>query len=180
MTKPQIVKCRFCHNSIDKSTAYSPKKGMYYCDEEHYQKYLDKKNYKPSKTKSDGEPNDRRELTDWIQNYYVDVQGWNKYEINWKLITAQLKNIMEDGDLKYSGILLTLKYLVDIKEMDLLHNESGSVLGLVPMNYINAKNYWKECQEIKKAVEEFEFDDEVRVIKRLDNKDNKWYNKVEF
>ena len=38
-----IVKCRYCHKEIDKDTAYSPAKGRYYCNEEHYLKHEGKK-----------------------------------------------------------------------------------------------------------------------------------------
>ena len=177
----QEVTCRFCKKKINKSMALKVGDRSYYCNETCHKKQEDKIKYKPSKVKSDGQINERRKVTDWIMEYYVS-QGVDKHDINWGLITAQLKNIMEEKvliddemrNLKYSGILLTLKYLVDIEGKNLLNNESGSVLGLVPSNYIRAKNDYLKTKEIEKAINEFDFNDDVVVIKKNVDKKSKY------
>ena len=73
---------------------------------------MDKNKYKSPRKKSDGTENLRRKLTDYIQELYIN-QGYDKHDIDWKLITAQIKNFMkDDSSITYSGIKYTLWYLV--------------------------------------------------------------------
>ena len=174
------VKCRYCKKEIDKDTAYKPKDRLYFCSKEHYKCQCDKEKYKSPKTHNDGSINERRLLTDYIQDYYVE-QGYDKHDINWQLITAQIKNQIDEYGFKYSGILLTLKYMVEIKEMNLLDNKSNSIVSLVPFEYNNAKKNWIETEKIKKEIKAFDFNDEEIVIKKSIDKDNKkLYNKIDM
>ena len=75
------VKCRFCKQSIDKESAYNPAPRIFYCNEEHYQKQLDKDKYKPKPIKANGETNQRRLLTDWLMEQHIE-QGYDKHDIN--------------------------------------------------------------------------------------------------
>ena len=174
------VKCRYCKEEIDKSTAYNPSGRLYFCNLDHYKKQCDKDKYKPSKKKKDGSPNERRQLTDYIQDYYIS-QGYDKHEINWQLIMAQIKNQIDEYGFKYSGMLLTLKYMVEIKEINLLANKSNSIVSLIPFEYNNAKNNWIETQNIKKELESFDFTDkEITIVKRIDNNNKKLYNSIDM
>ena len=174
------VKCRYCKQEIDKETAYHPSGRLYFCNMEHYKKQCNKEKYKSPKTNRDGSTNERRALTDYIQDYYIS-QGYDKHDINWQLITAQIKNQIDEYGFKYSGMLLTLKYMVEIKEMNLLDNKSNSVVSLIPFEYNNAKNNWIETENIKKEVESFDFTDkEITVVKRIDKNRKKLYNSIDL
>ena len=62
------------------------------------------------------ESQEYRNLTDYIQEIYISY-GYNNNDIEWKMITAQIKNMVKDG-LRYSGILLTLNYMVNDKQKE--------------------------------------------------------------
>jgi len=167
------VKCRFCHKEISKSTAYSPKQGMYYCDQSCYEQAQDKK--KPQRQQKNFKSfkgTDREKCTDFIQSLYLE-QGYTKSNIPWVLVGSQLKNILESNPTwKYSGIRYTLWYMHDILEMNMFH-EKGTPLNLVEFYYNDARDYYMECEEIKKAIEDIDWEDEVKVVKRVDRKDRK-------
>jgi len=74
----------------------------------------------------------------------------------------------------YSGIQYCLGYMKDIEEINLFDEMSNTVLALVPFNYDKSKKYFFQCQAIKKAVANFEFDDNVIVIKKSKNSGNRW------
>ncbi len=178
-------KCKHCNKLLDKSSAYmyqktesSPK--LYFCNESEFDMYMaeiervkleQKKKYKPTKTKVDGTPNPRRTLTDYIQSIYLQ-QGYDNSDIPWTLITSVMKNIMdnykdyEEKDYSYGGIQYCLWYMKEIEEVNLFDEMSNTVLGLVPFYYDKSKKYWFQCAEIKKAVKDFKFDDNVIVIKK--------------
>ncbi len=161
------VKCRFCKKEIDKDTAYSVELGRYYCNEEHKQLQENKIKYKAPKVNKDGEPNDRRMLTDYIQEQFVN-EGWDKHDINWTLMMAQIKNIQKDNpNLNYNWIRYCLWYLIEIKHQNLFNNEfNGSILNLVPFTYNEAYAYYKESKNIKKELENYTEDTERKVIFR--------------
>lgn len=174
------VKCRYCKKEIDKDTAYKPKDRLYFCSQEHYKCQCDKEKYKSPKVNTDGKSNDRRQLTDWIQDYYVS-QGYSKYNINWQLITAQIKNQIDTYGFKYSGMLLTLKYMTEIKGMNLLDDKSNSIVSLIPFEYNNAKNNYIEMQKIKNKINTFDFNDEEIIIKKhIDKSNKKLYNSIDM
>lgn len=172
-----LVKCRFCKKEITKEGAYSVQQGKYYCNEEHYNLQLNKIKYKAPKTNANGEPDDRRMLTDYIQEQFVN-QGWDKHDINWTLMTAQIKNIQEKNpNLNYNWIRYCLWYLVEIKKQNLFNEEfNGSILNLVPFVYTEAYNYWKETKSIKSQTQDYTEDKVIRVIKKKtdDNKIIEW------
>lgn len=164
------VKCKFCKTEIDKSIAYNPKPKIYYCNQECCTKQENKSKYKPSKTKSNGEPNDRRLLTDYIQELYIN-EGWDKYSINWSLICKQIQNIQKDNPkLTYNWIRYVLWYLVEIKQQNLFGEFDGSILNLVPFTYIEAYNYWKQTKETKTAIQNFELNDNKCIVVKSINK----------
>lgn len=165
-----LVKCRFCKKEITKEGAYSVQQGQYYCSEEHYELQQNKIKYKAPKVKYDGEPNDRRLLTDYIQEIFVD-NGWDKHDINWTLITAQIKNIQkENPKLNNNWIRYCLWYMRVIKGQNFFdENFNGSILNLVPFVYLEAYDYWKETKNLKYKIEDFKFTDNT-VIKKHRNK----------
>jgi len=186
-------KCKQCNKMLDKSSAYvyqktesSPK--LYFCNESEFDMYIaeinrvkleQKKKYKPDKVKVDGTVNPRRQLTDVIQSIYVS-NGIDNSDIPWTLITSVMKKLMEDykdyEGKEYTplGIKYCLGYMKDIEEINLFDEMSNTVLALVPFNYDKSKKYFFQCQAIKKAVANFEFDDNVIVIKKSKNSGNRW------
>ena len=174
------VKCRFCKKEIEKDNAYKVGQKLYFCNKEHYLSQCNKDKYKSPKINKDGTTNSRRQLTDWIQNYYIQ-QGYDKHDINWQLITAQIKNQIDEYGFKYQGMLLTLKYMTEIKCMNLLDDRSVSVVSLIPFEYNNAKNNWLETENIKKEIDNFDFsDNEIIVKKSIDKEKKKVYNSIDM
>lgn len=160
------VKCVFCGNQVDrdKAISYAPRK--YVCSDKCHKDYDNKIKYKPQPIKPNGDVNDRRICTDKIQELYLK-QGFKDHQINWQLITAVLKRMMDEHpDYTYRGIVYTLWFMQKIKQMDLFSAESNTVLALVPFNYNEAKQFALDCQKIRNSVKNFEINDEVIVIKK--------------
>jgi len=165
------VKCIFCGNQVDKDKAISYAPRRYVCGDKCYKDYDAKVKYKPQPIKPSGEINDRRVCTDYIQKL-LNSNGIPDHKINWKLICSVMKNMMDnnvDYDGKkytYNGIKSTLRYMKDIKQMDLFSDLSNTVIDLVPFNYNEAKQFAIECYKIRNSVKDFESNNEVIVIKK--------------
>lgn len=174
MTKEPQVTCRNCKSKIDKSTAYSVTKGSYFCDEECYE-------ISENKNKSKFKSNDgssRLDYTNYIQSLYVDKYGYDKSQLGssfWAMITKQTASLMQEYNIKYSTIKYVLWYMTEIKEMNLLSGDyDGTILNLVGYYIDEAKQYYMQCEEIKKSVAKFNFDDNVIVIKKSKNSGNRF------
>lgn len=173
------VKCRFCHKELDKATAYNPSRGMYYCNESCYQQAQDRKNHHTQKNYKSAKGTKREDCTDYIQLLYME-KGYTKSNIPWVLVGSQLKNILDNNPTwKYSGIKLTLQYMHKTLGMDMFYN-TGTPLNLVEYYYDEAKDWWIECRDIAKDVDEFEFDDETKVVKKNTFDDKKYKINTEF
>ena len=122
---------------------------------------------------SDKDKEEYTKLTDYIQSLYLQ-QGIDKQKIPWKVITAQIKQVMtEDKTLTYAQLLYIIKYMVDILEMNLFDDSfNGTILNLVPYYINEAREFCLKCKEIKKLASEFDFSDNVRVVK-VGNRNNK-------
>lgn len=168
-----MPKCRYCKKEIEKDNSYKVGKASYYCNKECYELSQNKKD-KPQTDSS------RRQLTDYIQDYYLD-NGYNKNEINWNLLASQIKNLVDKG-MKYSGIKYCLWYMIEIKEMNLFNDDfNGSILNLVDFYYEESKRYWKQTDDIRKEIEQFDFEDNVVIVKKpLDKYNKKCYNKIDL
>lgn len=165
-----IVKCKFCKNDIKKNIAYKVGKTSYYCDELCYQRKKEQQNKQKNKYKPK-DNTDRLECIDYIQQIYIN-EGYDKSEINWKLITAILKKLLEDN-MCYSGIIYTLWYCKEIINIDLFDDKSNTILWCVPFEYKNAQLYWEECQSVIESVDNFDFNEEIKIIKNTENKKTK-------
>ena len=115
---------------------------------------------------SDEDKKSYNKLLDYIQSLYLS-QGYTKQQIPFKVITAQIKQIMtEDKTLNYNQLLYVIKYMVDILEMNLFDDSfNGTILNLVPYYINDAREFCLKCKEIKKLASEFDFSDNVRVVK---------------
>ena len=115
---------------------------------------------------SDKDKEDYSKLTDYIQSLYLQ-QGIDKQKIPWKVITAQIKQIMtEDKTLTYAQVSYIIKHMVEILEMNLFDDSfSGTILNLVPYYINEAREFCLKCKEIKKLASDFDFSENVRVVK---------------
>ncbi len=141
----RLPKCKYCNEEIlDKSQAIKKSNGWYHLD--CYNKLQEEKKNKKS---------ERQLLLDYINELYDGQTP--------KYVYIQIEEFKKKYDMKYSGMLLTLKYAFTEKEM-YFDNEKG--IGIIPYLYSEAKNNWLRQQEINKAVEEFEFEDKEVIVRR--------------
>lgn len=175
------AKCKQCSNITTNKDIYTEKetkkkdgttstKKIYFCSDKCKQEYNTPKPIIET---------DYTKLTNWIQQYYIN-QGWNKKSIPFPLIMSQLKNITDKHkDYNYKSILYVLKYMSDTLSINLLTKESNnSILSLVPYYYNEARDFCLKCAEIRKLAKDFDFSDNVKVVK-VGNRKNK-YDEMEF
>ena len=122
---------------------------------------------------SDKDKEDYSKLLDYIQLLYLS-QGYTKQQIPFKVITAQIKQIMsEDKTLNYAQLKYIIWYMVDILQMNLFDESfNGTILNLVPYYINEAREFCIKCKDIRKMASEFDFDDKVRIVK-VGNRSNK-------
>lgn len=154
-----MPKCRFCKKEISAKEAVfddSGKRKIYYCSEEH--KAMDKEKKIPVKeTSGEEKKNPRRDLTDYILEIYLE-NGYDRKEINWDLITSQMKNMMESNEMMvYSGMKYCLWYMYEIAKVNLFQAKGNTIISLLPFYYEESKKYYLKAKEIKDAVKEFDF-----------------------
>lgn len=175
MTKPIIVKCKYCGKEVEKDKAYNPKPKCYYCNENHYLSALEKQKQNKKHSFKSPEGSDRRNYTDTIQNLYI-YYGWDKDKINWQTIMAQTNRLLKDNSKwTYDTILYILEYEQEILGLQLITKESNwSPLSLVDYHYIDAKKYWEECESIKQSIDGFDFEDKNIIITKTQNYKKKY------
>ena len=115
---------------------------------------------------SDEDKKSYKSLLNYIQSLYLS-QGYTKQQIPFKVITAQIKQIMtEDKTLNYNQLIYVIKYMVDILEMNLFDDSfSGTILNLAPYYIQEAREFCIKCKDIRKMASEFDFEEKVRVVK---------------
>ena len=115
---------------------------------------------------SDKDKESYKSLLDYIQSLYLS-QGYTKQQIPFKVITAQIKQIMtEDKTLNYNQLIYVIKYMVDILEMNLFDDSfNGTILNLVPYYINEAREFCIKCKDIRKMASEFDFEEKVRIVK---------------
>lgn len=170
MAEVKLVTCKNCKKQIEKSTAYNPAKGQYFCDENCYAEYktpkhtcyVCKKQHKESDMAFylkhwvckkclpewlDSEETQRDLFLDYVWNLYdKDYQTSNKY----MLIRKQAEYYHKEYGFKYKGMLLAVKYHIDTLEK-VWYNDYG--LGQVfPATYIQLKENWQRQHELSKLV----------------------------
>ena len=115
---------------------------------------------------SDKEKEDYVKLTDYIQLLHIQ-NGIDKNSIKWNIMTAQIKNYMADNkSLTYAQIKYVLFYMVEILELNLFDESfNGTILNLVPYYINEAKEFCIKCKDIKKLANEFDFTENVKIVK---------------
>ena len=178
MANPKCKQCKqpipnksiYIEQDVNKRDGTVDKKRLYFCCDECKAEY--------EKPKPIVE-NPYNKLLDYIQSLYLS-QGYTKQQIPFKVITAQIKQIMsEDKTLNYAQLKYTLKYMVEILQMNLFDESfNGTILNLVPYYINEAKEFCIKCKDIRKMASEFDFDDKVKVVK-VGNR-NKKIEEMEF
>jgi len=122
---------------------------------------------------SDKDKESYKSLLDYIQSLYLS-QGYSKPQIPFKVITAQIKQIMtEDKTLNYAQLSYVLKYMVEILEMNLFDDSfNGTILNLVPYYINEAKEFCIKCKDIRQLASDFDFTPNIRTVK-VGNRDKK-------
>lgn len=171
--------CKYCGKEIDKETAYSPKRGQYYCSENHYLSALEKKQNKSNHSYKSAEGTDRRNYTDFIQNLYVNGYGWDKKKIGWQFIMSQTNNLLKTNpNWTYETIEYIIWYMQEILGLNLICKESNwSPLSLVDYYALEAELYFNECQKVTESANNYT--DDVVTITKTKNKKIK-YKPMEF
>lgn len=91
------------------------------------------------------EKKDRRKVTDLIQSMWGE-------DANWPLLTAQLKNIMEDYELTHKDVYYVLKYCKDYEQIQV--NLDYGLYQIFP-KYIQAvDNFRDKLAEAKEKADE--------------------------
>lgn len=101
----------------------------------------------PTKTPklSEQERKDRRQLTDLIQ------EMWGE-DANWPLLTAQLKNIMEDYELTHKEVYYILKYCRDYEQV--LVNLDYGLYQFIPKYIMAVDEFRDKLAEAKEKADE--------------------------
>ena len=115
---------------------------------------------------SDKDKESYKSLLNYIQSLYLS-QRYTKQQIPFKVITAQIKQIMtEDKTLTYAQVSYIIKYMVEILEMNLFDESfNGTILNLVPYYINEAREFCIKCKDIRKMASEFDFEEKVKVVK---------------
>lgn len=173
------VKCKYCGKDIDRETAYSIKKGQYYCNENHYLSAIEKKQNNTKHSYKSVEGSDRRAFTDAIQDLYVNRYGWNKKKINWQILMNMVNTLLKNNPTwTYETILYIIWYEQEILGLNLICAESHwNPLSLVDYYALEAELYYNECQKVSKSANNYT--DETVTIVKSNNKKIK-YKPMEF
>jgi len=161
MAEPVMVKCKCCHNEIERDTAYNPSPKMYYCNVECFQKKQQEKNKKKKKKVVD---KDYEELMEILTNIYGS-------KMNNGVMGRQIRLLKDNYNFTCRGMILTLDYYQTILKKN-INTNYFSFYGIIEGCYIDAKNYWLEKQKIKKAIEEYGFDDKTKKVKVVERSRN--------
>ena len=155
--QPLLNKSIYVEQDVNKKDGPIDRKKVYFCCDECKVEYT-----KPKVVVE----TPYNKLTNYIQSLYLS-QGYTKQQIPFKVITAQIKQIMtEDKTLNYSQIKYVLFYMIEILEMNLFDDSfNGTILNLVPYYINEAREFCIKCKDIRKMASEFDFEEKVRVVK---------------
>lgn len=156
----RLPKCKFCGKLIEDKTNATKKSNGWY-----HNSCVEEKEKQKNENKSDYD-----KLIDYIYELYngnIPV-----------FIFKQIKDYVNEYGMKYSGILLTLRYIYE--ELEIPFDEENGI-GLVVYKYSECSKNWQRQQEINKAIEEFEFEEkEVVVNKRFSGNINNKYKEIDI
>ena len=159
-------KCKHCQQEILDKTLATKKSNGYYHNSCLEEMELAKRKYKPQ------ENTPRRQFTDMVVEYYVN-SGYDKNLIQWNTIQSQANKLMkENSQYTYPSMTYTLWYAMEIEQAPI--SDDRGIIGLIEFNFDKAKKYYNELEEIKKSIDEFEFEDKVVVVNKSFSKKKKY------
>lgn len=135
----RATKCPICDVSFDRDKEEHVHYGGRYYHKECYRNAIEDK--------------------DKLYAYLKELYGTN---LNMALVNKQIKGMIDDQGYTYSGILGTMVYAFEIKNLDKTRSRG---VGIVPYLYVEARNHFmkialakqvNENVEIKKVVESVE------------------------
>lgn len=159
MSKPKMCVCKMCKADILKDNAYvikgeEGKRDTFYCNIECFDKLIMEKQLKKVKNV---DPH-IRELNDYIYELYDK-------NVNFPFISSQIKSMKDNYDFKTLGILLTLKYYVEVLEIPF--NQEYGITNVITKYYKLAKDDYINKLKIEKLIDEFDFVENVQVVTRM-------------
>lgn len=147
------VKCKYCGEKVRKSQAVIVKttnnRNQYVCAT-----CLDDYN------KQNQDVQAYTKLTDYIQYIYMNIVHMDKNMIPWKRIAADIQTLEKKG-YKRTGMLLTLKYAIEIEKIR--WQDFYGVEKIIMSYYDIAKDYLLRTRALNKVGDTFEPDEEVVV-----------------
>lgn len=148
LNEDRMVTCRCCGKKFPKSKSFSVKERYYFCSEIEYE------------TKYKGSDAYWEEvILDYI---YFDISS---KQCDYSMIQRQLSYFMNKEKYKWTGMLLTLEYWHETLREE--WNPDYGIGQIFPQYYEDAKKHFFNKKEIKKIVEEMDWEgDEVIIIKK--------------
>lgn len=155
-----MPKCSYCGADIPKGQSYCGNKytSLRFCSEEHFTQYVKiKTKPKPPVNFKPQHGTDRRAFTDLLQE-------WTDDRINWAAAMQQCKDLMDEFDLTWEDMRLTLKYAWKYEGVE-WNPQYG--LGQIYPRYIQPMREFKQqCQDAREMAKEWEPIEEVHEIKK--------------
>ena len=104
------------------------------------------------------EKEEYRKLTDYIQLVYNNIG----LDPPWALFMTQIKDIKKNYNINYTNILHIIQYMIQVENIDITDRDT---LGLIPY-YIDKTNmYIEQYKNHKNILKDFEFKENVIMIK---------------
>ncbi len=138
------VKCPLCNKLNDKENTTTIS-NRYYCVE-----CAEKKEKEMARNK-DG--------WDELFNYICELYNINTLT---GLMFKQIKEFRENYNYTNTGMFLTLKYYYETLENEVKDNTG---LGIIVYYYEQAKQHYIESKKVRKHMEDFEIDEQIRTVK---------------
>lgn len=147
-------RCKWCDEWVDKSLNDFVKGSAGYYHTQCHEAFELNKYYK-------------KQLDEYIMQLYNI-----SYPTGW--MNKQIKEYKEKRSYTYAGMLLTLQYIYEIDQVNVL-DASVSGLGLIPYYYEKAKKHYTTMQDVSESVRDAEINNESEIIylKPIESKRNK-------
>lgn len=153
------VKCRNtdCGKQTNKESAIKhPDKLLYFCCQDCLTAYQAKQQSKSKNKLSPQESQDYKALISYIQQIY------GKEYNQWGWMLKKIKELKEEHKWKYTGMLYTLQYCVNILRLKI--NTNYDLSGLLTYYYPLANKHYQKTIEITKTSQKYR-KDEITTVK---------------
>ena len=150
-----MPRCKYCNqlNKVADSFQDHEHPSYSFCSKEHWELYKKEKKVAKKKSPVPIKPkSDLRKLTDYIQIIWP-------VEPNWQWFNKQIKNLCTETGLTQNDIRLTLKYCIEVKEL-----QADGQYGLqqfIPKYCQEAQQFINDIQIFKFILVTIDFEDEL-------------------